>query len=169
MTRAISYWHHVSAWVLGPLLVGLIAVGLAMGSEHANDINKMMFAAFPFAALLVMHALYGRGPFQTVELRRTLILAGGAASVPAAFNTPLAGIMFAIEQLRKKYVFTANSSTLITVIVMTEMTDSYHMLLPLMAASVIASGVSKIISPIPLYHALAKRFSNPPSRPHSFP
>jgi H+/Cl- antiporter ClcA len=33
--------------------------------------------------------------------RRHLIIAGGAAGIAAAFNTPLAGIMFAIEELNR--------------------------------------------------------------------
>ena len=43
-------------------------------------------------------------------------------------------------------------------IIMMEMTNSQNMLLPLMAATLIANGVSKLISPSPLYHALAERF-----------
>lgn len=192
--KVIHYWHHGSAWVLAPLMVGLTAVGFAFGSEYANNINTLLFASFPLAPLVIMpagfallaylsrrffpgtqgsgipqtvaaidktgamknsellslrivagkfmltlgglavgasigregptvqigasimHAIYGRGPFQSVERRRILILAGGAAGIAAAFNTPLAGIMFAIEELSKKHVFNANSSTLITVV-----------------------------------------------------
>jgi H+/Cl- antiporter ClcA len=44
-------------------------------------------------------------------------------------------------------------------IIMMEMTDSHEMLLPLMAASLIASGLSKFISPTPLYHSLSEKFS----------
>lgn len=33
--------------------------------------------------------------------RRALILAGGAAGVAAAFNTPIAGVVFAVEELAK--------------------------------------------------------------------
>jgi H+/Cl- antiporter ClcA len=319
--------------------------GLVVGASIGREGPTVQIGAS------IMHLFYGRGPFRTAELRRTLILAGGAAGIAAAFNTPLAGIIFAIEELSKKHVFTANSSTLITVIVsglislavlgnytyfgstgaflewpsgaaailvcgaiggaaggvfsrvmlaasftlpsrlphltkerplafaaacglavailglctdgmifgtgyhttrltladsatlpwhfglakllatllsavsgipggifapslsagagigeniaallpslaphsaiillvmaaylsgvtrapmtafiiMMEMTDSHHMLLPLMGASVIASGVSKIICPVPLYHALAEKFTEPSSRPHSFP
>jgi len=46
-------------------------------------------------------------------------------------------------------------------IIMMEMTDSHQMLVPLMTASVIASAVSKMICPTPLYHKLAERFSVP--------
>lgn len=34
---------------------------------------------------------------------RTLILAGGAAGIAAAFNTPLAGVVFAIEELARSF------------------------------------------------------------------
>ena len=47
---------------------------------------------------------------------RDLIIAGGAAGVAAAFNTPLGGIMFAIEELSRNRPFMANSMTLIAVI-----------------------------------------------------
>jgi H+/Cl- antiporter ClcA len=194
MAGAICYWHHGSAWVLAPLMVGLTAVGFAFGGERANSINQLLFASFPLAPLVlmpagfallaylskrffpgtqgsgipqaiasinqtgaiknshllslriavgkfmltlggltigasigregptvqigasIMHTIHGRGPFQSEESRRILILAGGAAGIAAAFNTPLAGIMFAIEELSKEHVFNANSSTLITVI-----------------------------------------------------
>jgi len=38
-----------------------------------------------------------------VEMRTSMIIAGGAAGVAAAFNTPLAGIAFAIEELAAAY------------------------------------------------------------------
>ena len=38
-----------------------------------------------------------------VPLRASVIIAGGAAGVAAAFNTPLAGLMFAIEELASAY------------------------------------------------------------------
>ena len=48
--------------------------------------------------------------------RRTLILAGGAAGVAAAFNTPLAGIVFAIEELSKSFEERASGTTLTAVV-----------------------------------------------------
>lgn len=188
-------WHRGSAWILGPLLIGLVAVVLATASDYANRLNALLYHSFFFAPLIVlplgfvlltyvsrryfsgtqgsgipqtiaainddddaktsrllsvriligkimltlgglavgasigregptvqigasiMHMFYQRGPFQGIEQRRILLLAGGAAGIAAAFNTPLAGIMFAIEELSKHHVFNANSSSLVTVIV----------------------------------------------------
>ncbi|GGC61125.1 chloride channel protein [Undibacterium terreum] len=85
--------------------------GLCMGASIGREGPTVQIGAS------IMHMFYGWGPFQTAAMRRILILAGGAAGIAAAFNTPLAGIMFAIEELSKKHVFNANSSTLVTVIV----------------------------------------------------
>lgn len=49
----------------------------------------------------VMNSLHGRLPRRLNIQRRHLIVAGGAAGIAAAFNTPLAGIMFAIEELNR--------------------------------------------------------------------
>ncbi len=195
VVKVTDVWHRGAAWILGPLMVGMMAVVLAYGGEKVSKFNAMVLSAAPYSPLLfmpagfallayvgsrffpgsqgsgipqtiaainmldttkrskllsfriiigktfltlggltmgasigregptiqigasIMHMFYGRGPFQSAEARRTLILAGGAAGIAAAFNTPLAGIMFAIEELSKKHVFNANSSTLITVIV----------------------------------------------------
>ena len=190
----LDLWHRGSAWVLGPLLIGAAAVGLATACEYAAAFNQHLIEVEPLSAFIllpggfallaylsrrfapgtagsgipqtmaalessaadksgrllslriaigkalltfggvaigasigregpmvqigasIMHLFYGRGPFQQAEHRRIFILAGGAAGIAAAFNTPLAGVMFAIEELSKKFVFTANSPTLITVI-----------------------------------------------------
>ncbi|MGE0113405.1 MAG: chloride channel protein [Steroidobacteraceae bacterium] len=48
--------------------------------------------------------------------QRMLILAGGAAGVAAAFNTPLAGIVFAIEELSRSFEERASGTTLTAVI-----------------------------------------------------
>jgi H+/Cl- antiporter ClcA len=46
-----------------------------------------------------------------------LILAGGAAGVAAAFNTPLAGIVFAIEEMARGFERRTSSLVLVTVVV----------------------------------------------------
>jgi H+/Cl- antiporter ClcA len=40
----------------------------------------------------------------------------------------------------------------------TEMTDDHHMLVALMLAAIIATGVSRLISPVGVYHALARNY-----------
>ena len=48
-------------------------------------------------------------------------------------------------------------------VIVTEMTDNHHMMVPLMAAAVIATAVSRLIAPVGVYHALARNFL--PARP----
>lgn len=49
----------------------------------------------------ILHATGAWGRFSRLEAERALIIAGGAAGVAAAFNTPLAGIVFAIEEMSR--------------------------------------------------------------------
>ena len=89
------------------MLIGGLGIGASIGREGPT---VQIGAA-------IMHAFYGHGHERTVENRRMFIMAGGAAGIAAAFNTPLAGVMFAIEELGKKYVFSARNSTILTVII----------------------------------------------------
>ncbi len=63
----------------------------------------------------VLHMLAGRKKNRIVS-SRDLIIAGSGAGVAAAFNTPLGGIMFAIEEMCRHRAFQANSTTLTSVI-----------------------------------------------------
>ncbi len=90
--------------------------------------------------------------------RRTLALAGGAAGVAAAFNTPLAGIVFAIEELSKSFEERASGATLTAVIlagvVAIALVGDYtyfgqpivaspaHMIAPMIAAVAVACGLA---------------------------
>ena len=49
-------------------------------------------------------------------LEKGLILAGSAAGVAAAFNTPLAGVVFAIEEMSRAFEQRTNGLVLIAVI-----------------------------------------------------
>lgn len=63
----------------------------------------------------VMHMLAGRRRGR-IASSRDLIVAGSGAGIAAAFNTPLGGIMFAIEEMCRYRAFRANSTTLTAVI-----------------------------------------------------
>jgi len=51
----------------------------------------------------IMHSLRRFTRFSAADVDRGLILAGGAAGIAAAFNTPLAGVVFAIEELSRSF------------------------------------------------------------------
>ena len=85
------------------------------------------------AALLVCGASIGReGP--TVQVvagimrtltrglkggpgRRAIIIAGGAAGVSAAFNTPIAGVVFAVEELAKSFERRTHTTVILVVVI----------------------------------------------------
>lgn len=54
--------------------------------------------------------------FGRVATSRDLIVAGSGAGIAAAFNTPLGGVMFAIEEMCRYRAFRANSTTLLAVV-----------------------------------------------------
>jgi H+/Cl- antiporter ClcA len=85
------------------------------------------------AAMLVCGASLGReGPTVQVSAglmrgltrglkggpgRRAMIIAGGAAGVAAAFNTPIAGVVFAVEELAKSFDFRTNTNVILIVVI----------------------------------------------------
>ena len=76
--------------------IGLGVLGLAAGFSAGREGPSVQVGAS------VMHAFHRFLPGNNPRLRRSLILAGGAAGIAAAFNTPLAGVVFAIEELGKR-------------------------------------------------------------------
>jgi H+/Cl- antiporter ClcA len=65
----------------------------------------------------IMHALGRLTRFSRIEAQRGLILAGGAAGVAAAFNTPLAGVVFAIEEMSRSFESRTSGTVMTAVIV----------------------------------------------------
>jgi H+/Cl- antiporter ClcA len=49
--------------------------------------------------------------------RRAIIIAGGAAGVAAAFNTPIAGVVFAMEELARAFDRRTNATVILIVVV----------------------------------------------------
>ena len=74
---------------------GMMLGGLFAGGSIGTEGPAVQIGAS------VSHAFYGYGPFKTAAHRKMLILAGGAAGIAATFNTPLAGIVFAMEGLNR--------------------------------------------------------------------
>ena len=91
--------------------VFLAAAGLLCGGSIGREGPTVHVGA------VITHAVSRWMPKGSSEAqRRAMILAGGAAGVAAAFNTPLAGIVFAIEELSKSFEERASGTTLTTVI-----------------------------------------------------
>ncbi|HEY4743150.1 MAG TPA: chloride channel protein [Desulfuromonadaceae bacterium] len=74
----------------------------------------------------IMYAMSRFARFSRVELERGLILAGGASGVAAAFNTPLAGIVFAIEEMSRSFE-ERTSGTMITAVVISGVTSIFFL------------------------------------------
>lgn len=69
----------------------------------------------------IMYSLGHMARFPSHFMERGLVMAGGAAGIAAAFNTPLAGIMFAIEEMSRSFE-QRTSGTLITAVVLAGIT-----------------------------------------------
>jgi H+/Cl- antiporter ClcA len=71
----------------------LLLIGLLGGASIGREGPTVQVGAS------IMHALGQWQRLPRPDLLRLLVLAGGGAGVAAAFNTPLAGLVFAIEEL----------------------------------------------------------------------
>jgi H+/Cl- antiporter ClcA len=75
----------------------LTLLGLASGASVGREGPTVQVGAS------IMQAMGTALRLPRVETQRGLVLAGGAAGVAAAFNTPLAGVVFAIEELSHSF------------------------------------------------------------------
>ncbi|PCI59818.1 MAG: chloride channel protein [Methylophilaceae bacterium] len=87
--------------------VGALASGFSAGREGPSV----------QVAASIMHTFRHFLPYGFTVNPKHLILAGGAAGISAAFNTPLAGIVFAIEELGRRFEQKTNG-IIITAIVL---------------------------------------------------
>lgn len=87
-------------YLLGPqIIVGKMLftiLGLLGGASIGREGPTVQIGA----ALLYLGTAFGN---MSIEMSRSVILAGAAAGVAAAFNTPLAGIIFAIEEMARAF------------------------------------------------------------------
>lgn len=89
----------------------LTMLGLMSGSSIGREGPTVQIGAS------IMHSMNRFAQFSKHDMERGLILAGGAAGVAAAFNTPLAGIVFAIEEMGRSFDQHNSSTILMTVII----------------------------------------------------
>lgn len=94
--------------VTGKILLGTAALGCGFSSGREGPSVQVGAG--------IMHAIRKLLPRRFPVQPHHLILAGGAAGIAAAFNTPLAGIVFAIEELGRKFEERTNGVLLTAII-----------------------------------------------------
>lgn len=88
----------------------LVTWGLLAGLSLGREGPSVQVAAG------VMHHARRWIPKRAHISEHSLLIAGGAAGIAAAFNTPLGGVMFAIEELSKKADQRSNSLILVAIV-----------------------------------------------------
>jgi H+/Cl- antiporter ClcA len=99
--------------VIGKVILTLL--GLLSGASIGREGPTVHVGAS------IMYSLGRLARFPLHYLDRGLILAGGAAGIAAAFNTPLAGVVFAIEEMSRSFE-ERTSGTLLTAVVIAGVT-----------------------------------------------
>jgi H+/Cl- antiporter ClcA len=100
--------------IVGKIIISLIGLlgGLTIGREGPT-------VHIGAAIMAEVRRFY---PHRNTQLERRLLLAGAAAGLSAAFNTPLAGIIFAIEELARDFESRTNG-IMITAVVFSGLTS----------------------------------------------
>ncbi|MCF8198768.1 MAG: chloride channel protein [Sulfuritalea sp.] len=94
--------------VFGKIMLTIL--GLFSGASIGREGPTVQIGA------AIMHSLGRLVPFSRMQTEKGLILAGGAAGVAAAFNTPLAGVVFAIEEMSRSFEHRTSGTILTSVI-----------------------------------------------------
>jgi H+/Cl- antiporter ClcA len=121
--QTIAALHMTDQAAIGRVLSPRIAVGkilltlvgLLSGASIGREGPTVQVGAS------AMHLLGRQLKLPRADLQRSLVLAGGAAGVAAAFNTPLAGIVFAIEELSHSFE-ARTSGTVLTAVILAGIT-----------------------------------------------
>jgi len=114
MTDQATIGRVLSLRIAGGKIL-LTLLGLLSGASIGREGPTVQVGA------ATMHALGRALRLPRDDLRRSLVLAGGAAGVAAAFNTPLAGVVFAIEELSHSFE-ARTSGTVLTAVILAGIT-----------------------------------------------
>jgi H+/Cl- antiporter ClcA len=106
---------------LGPLLsprtlvvkISALLIGLWVGASTGREGPTVHVAACVFFIILTLFRRWTGLKFDP----RSAVIAGGAAGLAAAFNTPLAGVTFAIEELTVDYFGSIKDFVLVAIII----------------------------------------------------
>lgn len=133
------------AWITRKYLRGTEGSGIpqaiaALRSQHEPHRNALLSFRIAFGKILltllgllsgasigregptvhvgaaIMYSIGRFAHFPRHDMERGLILAGSAAGIAAAFNTPLAGILFAIEEMSKSFEEQTSGTMLVAVV-----------------------------------------------------
>ncbi len=117
---ALNMREHVTRTLLLSLRIGISKVLLTtLGVLSGASIGREGPTVHVGAALMFSLGRWAKFPYHYMD--HGLILAGGAAGIGAAFNTPLAGIVFAIEEMSRSFE-ERTSGTLLTAVVLAGIT-----------------------------------------------
>jgi H+/Cl- antiporter ClcA len=103
--------RHVLSLRVAAGKVLLTLLGLASGASIGREGPTVQVGAS------IMQALGQALALPRLAEQKALVLAGGAAGIAAAFNTPLAGIVFAIEELSRSFEHRTSGVVLTAVII----------------------------------------------------
>jgi H+/Cl- antiporter ClcA len=146
---------------LGVAILGIISHGASYGTGYgaaklalAGHLDHpWLFAATKFAATLLSQVSGIPGGILSPSLS---IGAGLGAALSHLMPSVSPG---AVAVLAMVGFFTGAVQAPITgFVIVAEMTGDQAMIIPLMATALVATGISKLITPEPLYHALAEDF-----------
>jgi H+/Cl- antiporter ClcA len=99
---ALQLREHVSRTALLSFRIAIGKIGLTLlGLLSGASIGREGPTVHIGAAIMFSLGRFARFPHHYMD--RGLILAGGAAGIAAAFNTPLAGILFAVEEMGRSF------------------------------------------------------------------
>ncbi len=121
--QVIAALHMTSRSLVDKTLAPRIAVGkvlltilgLSCGASIGREGPTVQVAA------TIMHAVGRVLKLPQEDAYRAMVLGGGAAGIAAAFNTPLAGVVFAIEELSHSFE-TRTSGRVLTAVILAGIT-----------------------------------------------